>query len=383
MNSEYVAHSSHVGEMIRLARATGARMDGAAIITDDPATAEREAAGTALTQEDMSRLVAMARAAAGASPVAAGGAMPGPGFVAAADMVNPIAYPLGPPTMSGTDLTVDVMLQQPTRVTAFLMDLTLARFLLDRLFSSAGGVTGGAVVYDVIVANDIFLLRDVEPVAPGTEFPTVTSIRRVPKVATVEKFGGRFWTSYEARDRNDQVAFRNELTRLGNTIVRKLNQLAITAVTNAVAANGGMSNYVGNNWETAIPKGANPTPPPLTPGADFSKPQMLADIAELGIQFNVMLVNPAQLNSLRLFYDDGLERMLSDMGYDELYASNRVPTGSSFAVAEGQLGELRVEQPLQTQTWNEPERERIWTQSSVRPVMYVQNPFAVMQISGV
>lgn len=298
------------------------------------------------------------------------------------DLISPVTNPLAPPTLSGTDITVDLMLQNPTRVTAYLMDLTLARFLLDRLFTSAGGVTGGAVVYDVIVANDLYLLRDVEPVSPGTEFPVVTSIRRVPKVAAVSKYGGKFWTSYEARDRNDQMAFRNELTRLGNTIVRKLNQTAIAAVNAAISANAGQSNYVGNNWETAIPSGANPTPPPLTPGADFSKPQMIADIQELGIQYDTMLVNPIQLNSLRLFYRDGLEQMLSDAGFDDLYASNRVAPGTAYAVASGQLGEMRLEQPLQTVTWNEPERERIWTQSSVRPVMYVQNPFAVMEITG-
>jgi hypothetical protein len=300
-----------------------------------------------------------------------------------ADLINPIEHPLGPPTMAGTDITVDVMLQNPTRVTAFLMDITLARFILDRIFTSNGGVTGGAVVYDVIVANDIFLLRDVEPVAPGNEFPVVTSVRRVPKVAAVEKYGGKFWVSYEARDRNDQISFRNELVRLGNTIVRKLNTRAVTALNAAIAANNGMSTYVGNNWETAIPGGANPTPPPLTPGADFSKPQMLADQAELGIQFDTMLVNPVQLNALRLFYRDSLEQMLSDAGYNELYASNRVPLGTAYAVASGQLGEIRLEQPLMTETWNEIGRQRAWTQSSVRPVMFVQNPWAVVEITGI
>jgi len=306
-----------------------------------------------------------------------------PMVMGGADLINPVGNPLGPPSISGTDVTIDIMLQQPTRVTAYLMDITLARFILDRIFTSNGGVTGGAVVYDVIVANDIFLLRDVEPVAPGTEFPVVTSVRRVPKVAVVEKYGGKFWVSYEARDRNDQVSFRNELTRLGNTIVRKLNTRAVAALNAAIAANNGMSQYVGNNWETAIPRGANPTPPPLTPGADFSKPQMLADQAELGIQYDTMLVNPVQLNSLRLFYQDGLEQMLSDAGYSELYASNRIPVGIAYAVASGQLGELRMEQPLMTETWNEPERQRAWTQSSVRPVMFIQNPWAVMEISGI
>jgi hypothetical protein len=54
----------------------------------------------------------------------------------------PTTHPLGPPTVSGTSITVDTMLQQPTRVTRMIMDLTLERFVADRLFSSGGGVTG-------------------------------------------------------------------------------------------------------------------------------------------------------------------------------------------------------------------------------------------------
>ena len=63
-----------------------------------------------------------------------------PQVMGGADLTNPVEHPLGPPTMSGTNITVDVMLQQPTRVTAFLMDITLARFILDRLFTSNGGL---------------------------------------------------------------------------------------------------------------------------------------------------------------------------------------------------------------------------------------------------
>ena len=52
-------------------------------------------------------------------PVVAGGAIAG---------ANPVSHPLGPPVVTGTTITVDTMLQQPTRVTQFLMDITLQRF---------------------------------------------------------------------------------------------------------------------------------------------------------------------------------------------------------------------------------------------------------------
>lgn len=295
---------------------------------------------------------------------------------------NPVAHPLAAPVVTDDTVTVDIMLQQPTRITAFLQDITLQRFILDRLFTSEGGVTGGAVVYDLLTENELYLDRDVEPVAPGAEFPIVTSSRRAPKVAEVEKFGGKFFFTDEARDRNDASAFRNENIKLGNTIVRKLNARAIETLNEAITANAGASEFVGNDWSAAIPGGSNPTIPSGTPAADFARAQLLADQRELGIVYNIAIVNPVQLNELRLFYGGSLQQMLADNGYDEVYASNRVPVGTAYFVAEGQLGEMRLEQPLATETWREAETQRTWVQSSVRPVMFVNNPFAVVRATG-
>jgi hypothetical protein len=295
---------------------------------------------------------------------------------------NPVAHPLGPPVVTGTSITVDMMLQTPTRITSFLMDITLRRFIADRIFASPGGVTGGAVVYDVVAENELYLERDVEPVSPGGEFPVVTSARRAPKVAEVEKYGGKYWFTDEARDRNDQTAFRNQNVKLGNTIVRKLNARAIEVLDAAITANGGLSEFVGNDWSAAIPAGSAPTAPALTPGADFAEAQLMADIRELGISYNIALVNPVQLNELRLFYGDRLEAVLEDNGFDEVYASNRVPLGTAYFVAEQQVGEMRLEQPLATETWREPQNQRTWVQSSVRPLMFVNNPFAVVKATG-
>lgn len=302
--------------------------------------------------------------------------------VFAGSALNPIAHPLAVPSITGDTITIDTMLQQPTRITAFLMDLTLQRFILDRIFSSDGGVTGGAVIYDQATENELYLDRDVEPVAPGAEFPIVTSSRRAPKVAEVEKFGGKYFFTDEARDRNDQAAFRNENIKLGNTIVRKLNSRAVEVLEAAIAANGGNSTFAGNDWSAAIPNGSNPTAPALTPGADLARAQLVADQRELGIRYNILLVNPVQLNEARLFYGGSLNQMLEDNGYDEIYASNRVAAGTAYAVAEGQLGEMRLEQPLATETWREQGTQRTWVQSSVRPVMFVTNPFAVIKITG-
>jgi hypothetical protein len=92
-----------------------------------------------------------------------------------ATIANPVSHPLSAPVVSGTEITVDLLSIQPTRVTKMVQDLTLQKFLLDKLFTSAGGVTGGAVLYDQVTENDLYSTRDVEKIAPGSEFSNITS----------------------------------------------------------------------------------------------------------------------------------------------------------------------------------------------------------------
>lgn len=295
---------------------------------------------------------------------------------------GPVAqHPLSPPTISGTLITIDTMLNQPTRITRILMDITLQKFIIDRLFTSAGGVTGGAVVYDQATVNELYLERDVQEVQPGTEFPVVTSDRRPPSIALVRKWGGKVYITDEARDRNSSVLFMNELRKLGNTMVRKLNQNAIDVLEAAIAANGGNSATTGQNWNTVVVGGSSQSPQTAFPAADFSKVQLLADTAELGIVYDLWIMNPAQAAQAALIYSWGFADVLRSYGIS-IYASNRVAAGTAYAVATGQLGEIRIEKPLGTETWRENETERTWVQSSVRPVMYVTNPFAVMKVTG-
>jgi hypothetical protein len=73
------------------------------------------------------------------------------GEIEASTFPNPVAHPLAAATVTGTTMTVDLAVNAPTRVTRTLMDLTLQRFFADRVFTNAGGVTGGAVVYDELL----------------------------------------------------------------------------------------------------------------------------------------------------------------------------------------------------------------------------------------
>lgn len=289
-------------------------------------------------------------------------------------------HPLLPPTLTGNQISVDTHLQQPTRITRMIADLTLQRFLIDRVFNNAGGVSGGAVIYDEVQANELYLVDDIEVVMPGDEFPVVTSARLAPKIATVKKWGGKTWITDEARDRNDVSLFTNEIRKLGNTVVRKLNQRAIEVLEAAIASNARHS-FAGHNWQTTVLNGNSPTSPFNTPIADIAMSQRRAFEDELGVSYNLLLLGPQEGTTLGLLYGDALDTALVNNGIDEVYISNRVAAGTGYFIAKNQVGDYRVEKPLGSETWREPGTERTWVQSSVRPLMFVQNPYAVVKIT--
>lgn len=292
-----------------------------------------------------------------------------------------VAHPLGPPVVSGTTITVDTMLNQPTRVTRMIMDLSLQRFIADRVFQSGGGVTGGAVIYDQAVQNWLYADRDVQRVSPGAEFPLITSSRPQPKLATVEKWGGKVFITDEARDRNNSVQLTNQLRQLTNTIIRKINARAVAELEKVFTDFPSLT-YAGHDWGAYQPGGTSPSQLSASPLADLLMAQMQADRDELGINYDTVLLNPLNVLRLNQVYESGLVRGLQDVNLT-IYSSNRVPVGTGYILASQQVGEMRVEKPLGTETWREQETERNWIQSSVRPLMFVDNPYAVRKITGI
>lgn len=318
-------------------------------------------------REVADRLMAEAKLRARGIPVMAGGA------------TAPTAHPLGPPTIVGTEYRVDLMLRQPTRINTMVMDITQQRFFVDRVFTSAGGVTGGAVVFDMTEENELYLSRDIQRVAPGGEFPIVTSERRVPQVAEVEKWGGKVFITVEARDRNDLAEFTKQIRQLGNTIVRKINQRGVEVLMAAITAHS--RTMPGNDWSSIVTTPTLATNHDLMPAYDFGKLQMLNEQGEMGIVYDLVILNPQEYLALTSVYADRLPAVLAAYNLS-IFVTNRVTPGTALVVASGQVGEMRVEQPLMTETWYEEKTQREWIQSSVRPLMFVNNALAVMELTG-
>jgi hypothetical protein len=305
----------------------------------------------------------------------------GPPAVAAAPYPGAVVNPLAAPTFSGTVFQIDIALQNPTRVlTPMVLDLTRQRFFVDRVFQSAGGVTGGAVIYDIVVTPDYYADRDVQRVEPGSEFPIVSFSRRAPAAAVVEKWGGKFYFLDEARDRNQVSEFTKAMRQLSNTIVRKINQRGIQILEAFITANS--RTFTGVSWGSVNTTYASGSNWPLFPARDFAKADLIAEQDEMDMDYNLWVLNPTEMFNLEGIYGDKLAALLDSYDID-IFVTNRQTAGQAYAIAEGNVGEMRVEQPLTTETWRDPNgKQQTWVQSSVRPLMYANNAFAVLKATG-
>lgn len=292
----------------------------------------------------------------------------------------PVSYPLSAPSINGDNISLDLLLNEPTRITAYLSDLSLRGMFSQRVFSNGGGLTGGALVYNQLTSNQLFTSRDVQEITPGAEFPIVTADRMAPKVAVPVKIGGKYFVTDEARDRNDASTVQLESQLLANTIQRKLDTTAVALLDAALTEYSRTT--TGVNWSTAKTTAAGSVTKSGSPVADFAKIQGLADVDELGVRYNLWLVNPQEYTNFLTFYGaENLAAVLNASGI-EMVSTNRVTAGTAYALQSGAVGQIRLEKPLSTETWREQSTERTWVQSGVRVAMAVTNPFSAIKVTG-
>lgn len=294
---------------------------------------------------------------------------------------NAVAYPLGAPTISNSKITVDLALQQPKRITQRLSEINLQKFIVDKVFTNGAPVVGGALIFDQLVANDLYLSRDIEARAPGNEYPVVGSDRTDPKVAKVEDYGGKFKVEDTTKKRNDKVYFDNQVTALANTIVRKVNQRAVAVLDAAITGVGSAALIAGHNWTNVTLSGTSPTPNNARPFADIAAARLAADKEELGVEFNLLLVNPQELASLTIAYGEDFAAFIASIGL-EIFASNRVTAGTAYILEKGKVGVLGYEEGLTTEVIDDRHTRSSWVQSYVNPLFAVTNPYSIKKITG-
>lgn len=297
--------------------------------------------------------------------------------------------PLTAPTISGTTITVDFLLQNPTVVRREIADLVMKNFFLDKVFDMpGGGVQGGAVLYDQVTTLDVYTDRDTEHVAPGAEFPILTGARIAPLVAPVEKFGGKFAVTDEAKRRNDTSRINNQMRRVANTITRKMQQRGIAELEAAISAfSRTQAAPEAKSWTEATKEALLNRVPAKSPLTVILKAIQAMENLEMGYTFDTLIVNPQEKRLLLEYYGTDAGRMdaaLASAGITTLVSTPRKATKSAILTAGKMPGQMRLEEGMRTVTEREGAplmREQTWIQTAINPVFVVTDPYAVLELT--
>ena len=299
---------------------------------------------------------------------------------------TPVSVPLGPPVISGTTITVDQALQNPTRITRDIARLADQQFFASRVFANAGTVQGGSLIYELppSLQTDLFAERGVQEVAPGQEHPVMTFLRGVPVLAKPRKIGGKWPVYKETRTRNDVRWIQRAMTQTANTIALTLDAMAIAVLNAAITANS--RTLAGQSWATAAGVTMTASSGTNQATSDLLAAVKLVQMEQRGVNLNSALIHPNQQLSLAqaaTLRGVSIDAMFAAAGITNWFSSPRVTAGTAILFEQGQVGGWANEFPLTQDTWYENDPEIWWYKWNVSPAMFVDNPYALVQLTGI
>lgn len=296
-------------------------------------------------------------------------------------------YPAGAPTINGVDLTVNLWLKSPAIVQRSMELMTGQRFITDQVLSQGPTATGGAVVYDQLLESALFTDRDVQSIEPGSEFPILDTGEVAPKVAAVSKWGGAGIVTYEAARRDRRDLLGRMLTRLRNTVIRKVDTVTIAAIEAARVANIIPDIAASADWSTITTDILG----------DLETARSEVESTDLGYELDTVIIHPTDALGIRkntgiraaLPRENTAANLIGAKDLDGLarfahwYVTPRQQAGKVVLTTSKVLGSYSDELPLYTRVIDEPKAERYIVQAARITVPYITDPKSAIIITGV
>lgn len=301
---------------------------------------------------------------------------------------NPVANPLGGATVSGTQITVDALVNPPTIIPEIIRNLVAANqgYFIEEVFNTPGlTVQGGAAIYTETFPEDYFLPtdQDVGPRAPGAEAPRLGSTRHTPKVSRPESISGSIQVHDEAKRRNQAYAVQRQFTQAANSFANRLQTRGIQTLVGAVSAWGRSITAVSKGWRKPFTEGLLKADPSKLALADIAAVFQVFQEDKAGVVPDGMLVNPADAFYLNITYPNGqLKALLAEWGLT-IKSSPLVEVGTAIFYKSGQVGHILFEKPLDQEFTREGTRKSdVYTLETV-PLFVADNAAGVLAVTGV
>lgn len=312
---------------------------------------------------------------------------------------------VGQPTYPGGGqlLQVDTALRFPVMISRALNQLVYNRFVADRILSrgSADQVRSGSVVFRR--SESIFMDRPPETVGVRSRWPRSGETQGDWFAALAKKRGLEVPVSDEAKRRNDVTEMAKAQRKLANSIVRDVDQLAMSMILNDAAV---QTYTTGGLWSnTATDK-----------IADIANARGKINNLDQGYEADTLIINPAQ--ELQLMLDknirDALPREVSGgplqtsilsgspvplLGLRQILVTNQLAAGTFIVTSANIVGSVADEQPgadegytgydpgagqspLYVKTYREEATDETIVRGARFPAMWVSEPKAAVVGTG-
>ena len=295
-------------------------------------------------------------------------------------------FPLSPASVQDGSITVDMFVQEPTRLSNYVASLTQANLVSQFLFTSTQA-QGGAIMYDRLVANKATAADRPGVIAPGGEFPTIGAGEGEPVVDPVVKTGGKFEITREAQLRNDPILLQRGAQRVANTMTKDIDGRAFEVISSTLDAIPNSLKVESSGWAAAGQVQASAKTATTGEGAlidNLEEGKLLAEETGLGYNLDTLVLRPRDAKNLRTIL--GLQNwqgVLNTLGVT-LYVtqSDKLADGEGLLLQRGAVGVMGVEDPIST--------DNEYLKATQKTVFYtwatmafgVTDPFSVVKLTG-
>lgn len=296
----------------------------------------------------------------------------------------PDMYPPLAPSVAGTKITVEQYLRDVPRLTKVITELANERFITGRLFAPGPAALGGAVIFDQVAASELYAARDIQAIEPGSEFPIVTTTESAPLVARTVKWGGAGIITYEDRDRDRRDVLNRTLTRIRNTIVRKVDAVGVAALQLAPIG----QQLASGSWGISSAAIMKDVATGIT-GVDRLDmgygitSALISPLTHLNITTNDKLLSQLPRESSNPITSTLASRQLRGVLGLTWYVSNRVSDDEVFLFDGQNAGSISDEKPMYSRVVDQPAQERLLVMAARLTVPFVTDPKSVVRLRGV
>jgi len=305
----------------------------------------------------------------------------------------PHIYPPAAPTLTGDVLTISRFLSQPNLVQRRIRDLTLNRFIGDRILQGRYETSGGSILYE---QNESQYTNDApQAVNAGAQYPRSSASTGPAALAGVTKWGQDVPITDEHVHRYGRRALDVALLKISNFLIKQVDSIALAAVsaatTQTATATAAFSSASADPFldlmlaEAAIRANDQGYDPDVAVMSDTSYARLVANqkvIGGMAREGNASVTQTGQVTRI---------------GNLMILPTNYLPVANTvFVLDSNMLGGMayeRLESPeyqgdpangVETWTRRDPDANDQWLVRGRRPVVpVVQEPNAAYKITGV